>query len=51
MNLETVWTEEMFLLTSMKLSQFKDIFLFIDQRYTKNFPDSVASQIKVTAGR
>lgn len=51
MNLETVWTEEMFLLTTMKLAQFKDLFLYIDQRYTKNFPDSVASQIRVTGGR
>ena len=51
MNLETVWTEEMFLLTTMKLVQFKDLFLYIDQRYTKNFPDSVASQIRVTGGR
>lgn len=42
LNLEVVWTEEMTLLTTLKLANFKDLFLYIDQRYTKNFPDSVA---------
>ena len=51
MNLETVWTEELALLTTLKLSNFKDVFHFIDQRYAKNFPDSVASQINHVRGR
>ena len=42
MNLETVWTEEMVLLTSRKMSQFHDIFIFIDKRYAQNFPESVS---------
>ena len=42
MSLETVWTEEMTLLTTCKLSQFHDFFAFIDKRYAQNFPDSVA---------
>ena len=51
MNLETVWTEELALLTTLKLNNFKDVFHFIDQRYAKNFPDSVASQINHVRGR
>lgn len=50
MNLEIVWTEEMSLLTTRKLSQFQDIFAFIDKRYAQNFPDSVAFQAKVVRG-
>ena len=30
MNLETIWTQEMVLLTSRKICQFHDIFVFID---------------------
>lgn len=51
MNLETVWTDEMSLLTSMKFPQVRDVFHFIDQRYAKNFPDSVANQIRLVKGR
>ena len=51
MNLETVWTEEMTLLTTLKFYQLKDIFHFIDQRYSKNFPDSVSNQIRLVKGR
>ena len=51
MNLETVWTEEMSLLTTLKFYQIKDVFVFIDQRYAKNFPDSVANQIRLVKGR
>ena len=47
MNLETVWTEEMTLLTTVKLPLFKDVFQFIDQRYAANFPDSVATQTRL----
>ena len=42
MNLQIVWTEEMVLLTTLKMNQFKDVFDFIDQRYAQNFPDSVS---------
>lgn len=51
MNLKTVWTEEMVLLTTLKMTQFKEVFNFIDQRYAQNFPDSVAYQAKVVTGR
>jgi hypothetical protein len=51
MNLETVWSEELTMLTTLKISAFKDVFLFIDSRYAKNFPDSVAHQEKLTRGR
>ena len=51
MNLETIWTEEMTLLTTRKLSHFRDIFAFIDQRYAQNFPDSVSYQAKVVQRR
>lgn len=43
MCLETIWTEEMCLLTTQRFGAIKDIFLNIDQRYSKNFPDSVAA--------
>ena len=51
MNLETIWCEEMTLITSLKFFQFKELFLYIDQRYAKNFPDSVATQSKLVDGR
>ena len=51
MNLETVWTEEMSMLTTLKFSQIKDVFHFVDQRYAKNFPDSVANQSRLVKGR
>ena len=51
MNLETVWAEEMTMLTSLRFSQIKEVFAFIDSRYAKNFPDSVAGQLKLTKGR
>jgi len=51
MNLETIWTEEMSLLTTIRFAQIKEVFLFIDSRYAKNFPDSVATQIKLVTGR
>jgi len=51
MNLETIWTEEVSLLTTIKFTQIKEVFTFIDQRYAKNFPDSVATQIKLVKGR
>ena len=51
MNLETVWTEEMSMLTTMKFAQIKEVFLFVDQRYAKNFPDSVANQNRLVQGR
>ena len=51
MNLETIWAEEMVVLTTMRMSKFKEVFTFIDQRYAKNFPDSVASQIRLVKGR
>ena len=42
MNLEIVWNEEMTMLTSLRFSQIKEVFAFVDSRYAKNFPDSVA---------
>lgn len=39
------------LITSLKFFQFKELFLYIDQRYAKNFPDSVATQSKLVDGR
>lgn len=51
MNLETIWNEEIGLLTTIKFVQIKEVFTFIDQRYAKNFPDSVATQIKLVKGR
>ena len=38
-------------LTTLKLSQFKEVFLFVDRRYTKSFPDSVKNQSKLVNGR
>ena len=51
MNLEIVWNEEMTMLTSLRFSQIKEVFAFVDSRYAKNFPDSVAGQLKLTKGR
>ncbi len=51
MNLETVWSEELTMLTSLKLSAFKEVMLYIDSKYAKNFPDSVAHQEKLVRGR
>lgn len=51
MCLETVWTEEMSLLTTKRFPMIKDIFQSIDQRYAKNFPDSVAAQMITVKGR
>jgi len=51
LNLEVIWAEEMTLLTTLQLAHFKDIFLYIDQRYSTNFPESVAHQAKQVCGR
>ena len=51
MNLETIWAEELTLLTTLRFAQFKEVFIFIDQRYATNFPDSVSAQSRVVRGR
>ena len=51
MNLETVWSKELTMLTSLKLGAFKEVMLYIDSKYAKNFPDSVAHQEKLVRGR
>jgi hypothetical protein len=51
MNMEIVWSEELTMLTTLKMAAFKDVLVFIDSRYAKNFPDSVAHQEKLVRGR
>ena len=51
MNLVTVWTEELLQLTTLRFEKIKEVFTFIDERYAKNFPDSVASQLRLVQGR
>lgn len=50
-NLETIWTEEMVLLTTQKFAQLKNVFEFVDAKYAKNFPESVMSQQMLVNGR
>ena len=51
MNLEVIWNQEMTQLTTFKMSQFKEVFQYVDRRYTKSFPDSVKNQAKLVNGR
>ena len=51
MNLEIIWNQEMEQLTTFKFAQFKEVFAYVDRRYTKSFPDSVKNQEKLANGR
>ena len=51
MNLEVIWTQEMEQLTTFKFAQFKEVFAYVDRRYTKSFPDSVKNQERLANGR
>ena len=51
MNLEVIWNQEIAQLTTLKLNQFKEVFLFLDKRYSKSFPESVQNQQRQVNGR
>ena len=51
MNLEVVWNQEISQLTTLKLSDFREVFEFLDRRYSKSFPESVQNQERQVNGR
>ena len=51
LNFETVWSWEIQKLTGEDFSSIRKLFLYIDERYARSFPDSVINQENIVAGR